>query len=89
MRVEVNDIGQQGLIDLKRKIQKEYKTLSVDLKQRDKKIGEDDSDIVEEARAILEDRNEMMKIYCKDRGIPDGMDEDHLMAIGNKCIEGI
>jgi len=90
VRIVVTDIGKKDLVDLKRMIAAEYKPLSLDMKQKDKKKDEpDDSHIVEEARAILKDTKAMLKQYVEDVGVPDGLDKDHLLAIGDRCLEEI
>src|SRR6185369_12267385 len=43
VRIVVADMGNKDLIDLKRKITKENKVLSLDLKQKDRKLGEEDA----------------------------------------------
>ena len=88
VRIAVSDIGRKDLVDLKRKIVQESKPLSLDMKQKDKKKDEpDDSHIVEDARAILKDTKGMLKQYVEDVGVPDGLDKDHLLAVGFKCLE--
>lgn len=89
VRIAVNDIGQKDLVDLKRKIAQESKPLSLDMKQKDKKKDEDDSHIVEDARAILKDTKAMLKQYVDDAGTPDSLDKDTLLAMGYKCLEEI
>lgn len=89
VRIVVADMGQKDLVDLKRKIAKENKVLSLDLKQKDKKIGEDDATVVEDAKSILEDTASMLERYIKDKGVPQGLDVDHLRATGQKCLEPI
>ncbi len=89
VRIAVADIGQKDLVDLKRKIAKESKPLSIDMKQKDKKKDEDDSHIVEDARAILQDTKSMLKQYVEDVGVPDGLDQTKLLAVGDECLEEI
>ena len=89
VRIAVSDIGRGDLVDLKRKISQESQPLSLDMKQKDKKKGEDDSHIVEEARAILKDTKAMLKQYIDDVGVPDGLDKDRLLTMGFKCLEEV
>jgi hypothetical protein len=87
VRVAVESTGQKDLLDIKRKIHDKYKTLSLDIKQPDKKTKDYDSDIVENAKSILTDTREMLKTYMKDYGIPDDLDEKHLFNMGCRCLE--
>lgn len=87
VRIAVEDIGRGDLIDLKRKIASENTPLSLDVKQKDKKPGETDSRIVEEAREILKDTRAMLKQYVDDAGVPEGLDKDRLLSVGFKCLE--
>lgn len=87
VRITSDDMGKKDLIDLQRKIAREYKPLTVDVKQNDKKIEEEDSSVIEEARSILMDTKQMLEKYIKDKGVPDGLDEKLLLAAGEECLE--
>lgn len=86
VRIAVENMGKKDLIDLQRKIAKESKPLTVDLKQVDKKIGEQDATLVEEAKAVLTDIKQMLKQYIKDKGVPDGLNENDLFSAGEECL---
>lgn len=87
VRIAVQNMGATGLIDLQRKVARESKPLTVDLKQSDKKTEEEDSTVIEEARAILTDTKQMLQQYIKDKGVPDGLDAARLLCAGEECLE--
>lgn len=86
VRIIVDDLSSDELVELKREVNEKYKVASLDFKTRDKKIEEDETKI-EEARAILYSEGEMLEKYVEDKGIPDGLDRDQLLNIGKLCLE--
>jgi DNA repair exonuclease SbcCD nuclease subunit len=86
VRVAVENMGKKDLIDLQRKIARESKPLTVDLKQNDKKIEDEDSSVIIEARSILMDTKHMLEQYIKDKGVPDGLDAKKLVLAGEECL---
>jgi len=89
VRIAVENMGKKDLIDLQRKIARENKPLTVDLKQTDKKIGEQDATVIKEAKSILTDTKQMLDQYIKDKGVPDGLDAKRLLAAGEECLADI
>jgi len=89
VRIAVESMGKKDLIDLQRKIARENKPLTVDLKQIDKKIGEQDATVIEQAKSILTDTKQMLEHYIKDKGVPDGLDAKKLLAAGEECLADI
>jgi DNA repair exonuclease SbcCD nuclease subunit len=89
VRITVPDTGKKDLIDLQRMVTKEFKPLSLDVKQIDKKLDEQDSTVVDAARAILLDTKQMLRKYMKDKGVPAGLKEDRLLTAGEQCLEKI
>ena len=87
VRIEVDDIGKQKLIDLKQKIQKNHDVLSLEIKQRERKTAEEESEIIEDAKSILTDQREMLQTYVKDAGVPKGLNKKKLLEVGSFCIE--
>jgi hypothetical protein len=88
VRLTVQDMGQGDLLDMQRKIQKEHKPLTVDVKQTDEKSVQRDSTVVEDAKAVLQDIRTMLKRYIDDQ-CPAGLDAAHLLAAGEKCLDEI
>ena len=86
VRITSDDMGKKNLIDLQRKIAREYKPLTVDVKQNDRKAEDKDSTVVEDARSILTDTKQMLEQYIKDKGVPDGLDPIRLLAAGEECL---
>jgi DNA repair exonuclease SbcCD nuclease subunit len=86
VRIAVENMGKKDLIDLQRKIARESKPLTIDLKQVDKKIGEQDATVIEEAKSILTDTKQMLEQYIKDKGVPDGLDAKLLLSAGEECL---
>lgn len=88
VRVSVDRLGTKEVVDIKRHIAQTYKVLSLDTKQKDKeKKTEEDKTVIEDARAILQDTQQMLKTYIKQKGVPEGMDEPRLFTAGMKCLE--
>jgi DNA repair exonuclease SbcCD nuclease subunit len=86
VRVVVDDLRSKELVDLKREIASTYKVLSLDTKQKEKKIDEDKT-VIEDAKSILMNIEEQMRAYMKEKGIPEGLVEAKLFATGMKCLE--
>lgn len=86
VRLAVDNLSAKELIDIKREITQTYKVLSLDTKQKEKKTEEDET-VIENAKAILMNIGQMLDVYVEQRGVPDGLDKDKLLALGNKCLE--
>ncbi len=86
IRVAVNDIGSQELIDLKRDIAINYDVLSFDTKQKEKKI-EEDTTVIEDVKSSFIDIHQTMKTYVSKRGVPEKLDEALLLKMGAECLE--
>lgn len=86
IRVSVDTLSARELVDLKKNIIQNYRVLSLDTKQKDKKTAEDKT-VIESARAILLNIQQMLETYLKERGVPDGLGRDRLLAAGKKCLE--
>lgn len=86
IRVSVDNLSNKELIDLKRNITSTYKVLSLDTKAHEKKSDEDKT-VIESAKAILMNIQQMLETYIKERGVPDGLDEKRLLAAGKRCLE--
>lgn len=86
VRISVDDMGKKDLIDLQRKVARESQPLTVDLKHSDKKISEKDAALVTDAKSVLKDTKQMLKQYMKDKGIPQGLQEERLFDAGIECL---
>jgi DNA repair exonuclease SbcCD nuclease subunit len=86
IRVSVDNLGSKDVVDMKRDIAAKYKVLSLDTKQREKKT-EEDKTVIEDAKSILMNTEEMLKTYIKEKGVPTGLAQDRLFAAGKKCLE--
>jgi DNA repair exonuclease SbcCD nuclease subunit len=86
IRVVVDQMSSRDLIDLKRDIVKNYKVLSLDTKQVEKKTDQDEA-VMERAQEILLNIEDMLEKYIKERGVPDGLDVKKLIASGKSCLE--
>lgn len=86
VRIIVNDMGSKELIDLKRKVVKENRVLSLDLKQKDRKTVEEDTTVVEDVRLVLMNTAGMIDRYTEERGVPDGLDATRLREVGKRCL---
>lgn len=89
VRISVDNMGKKDLIDLQRKVAKESKPLTVDLKQSDKKMDDQDSSVITEALTPLMDIKQTMAQYIKDKGVPTGLDATILFSAGEECLEDL
>ena len=87
VRLQVDNIGKAELIDIQRKFLKDYKPLTFDFKQADKKVEEQNSTVVEDAKMVLMNIKEMIEKFVDDRGVPDGLTKKRLVSAGIKCLE--
>ena len=86
VRIVVDNIGSDELVDLKRTINKDYNVASFDFKQKDRKIDENKI-ILEEAKTILMKEDEMLENYVNAAKIPDSLDKDMLIKIGKDICQ--
>lgn len=87
VRLAVDDIGRKDLADIQRQVVKESKPLSFDLKKDDRKKTEEDTTVMEGVRAVMNNIQEALEQWVREKGVPDGMDEAHLLATGVKCLD--
>jgi hypothetical protein len=52
------------------------------------KKSEEEEDVspIEDVRAVLENIEDMLGKYMLDKGVPDQLEEDHLLSWGKKCL---
>lgn len=87
VRLATDDMGRKDLLDIQRMVQEKYKPLSFDTKKKDvKKSEEEDISPIEDVRAVLENIEDMLGKYMLDKGVPDQLEEDHLLSWGKKCL---
>lgn len=86
VRLTVDDLRHKELVDVKRKIITDYKVLSLDTKKKDKKTDEDKT-VIQDAKAIFADTQQMLETYIKEKGVPDGLEAARLLLAGKKCLE--
>lgn len=85
VRIVLDNLCSKEQSDLRRNILASHKVATLDFKQKEKKDAEELA-VVEGAKAILLDQNEMLKKYTRDKGVPSGLDETHLMSWGQKIV---
>ena len=88
LRISVDDMGALELIDLKRKLAKDHKPLSIDLKEKDKKVSEEkDTSAMEDIHEAIANIEDMLGKYMKEKDVPDGLDKDRLLKAGMRCLD--
>jgi len=86
VRVVVDQMPSRDLIDLKRNIVKNYQVLSLDTKQVEKKVEQDEV-AMEQAQEVLLNIEDMLEKYIKEKGVPEGLDVKKLITSGKSCLE--
>lgn len=81
VRVVVDGMGSKDLLDMRKEITEKYHVASLDFKEKEKK-AEEEKAIVEDAKAMLYDENEMLETYVKNVPPPAGLDSKELIGIG-------
>ena len=87
VRVAVEDLSRKDLIDLQRRIASENQPLSIDIKKDDRKTVAEDTTVVDGMRVVLDNIKDQLEVWVKEKGVPDGLDTDRLLATGVKCLE--
>jgi hypothetical protein len=83
VQVYVDDTSTVNIADIKAEIAKNNKVGSLQIKQR-KSVN--DEHLIQDATAILQKEDEMLKEYVNQVGT-EGLDKDVLLNFGNKIIE--
>lgn len=86
IRISVDNMSSKDLIDLKREVAKNHNILSLDAKQTDKKTNEDQT-VIDNAKALMLNIDEMIERYVKQKGVPEGLEIKKLISSGKKCLE--
>jgi DNA repair exonuclease SbcCD nuclease subunit len=87
VRLSVDDVGSKSILDLKRQIASSSSPLSLDIKETDsKKTQEVSHAMLNEAQNVLTNIADVLTTYMKERGIPEGLDQNKLFAIGKGCL---
>lgn len=88
IRVAIDSLSSKEVIDLKRSITQNHKVLSLDTKKKEKeKKTEEDQTVIESARAILLNIQQMLETYIQERGVPDGIDKAKLLSKGQLFLQ--
>lgn len=87
VRLIIDDLSSDELVEMKREIKSKYDVLSLDFKTREKRKSDEEETVIEDAKAILYSEGEMLDRYVSDVGIPDGLDEKFLKTVGKQCLE--
>lgn len=74
--------------DLRRKIEETWNVATLDFKMKDRIAG-DDKTMIEEAKQILEDEENMFESYTKAVGIPENLERDKLHKIGMELCSNL
>jgi DNA repair exonuclease SbcCD nuclease subunit len=88
VRLAVDKLGGKEVVDLKKEIAEKYKVLSLDTKSKDKdkKVAEDQT-VIDHAKTILLNTQQMLESYIEERGVPEGLDKVKLLMKGKECLE--
>lgn len=85
VRVEVDAMGKKEQVDLQRSLTSKFNMLSFTYKQKDRK--EEDKVQIQEAKAVIQNEDEMLAQHVKNTGVPPGLDNQHLMEVGKACLK--
>lgn len=86
VRVTNDGTRTKDLVEVKKKLLTDYKPLSYDVKNKEKKT-EEDKTVIQDAKAILQDTRQMLQTYIKEKGVPTGLAEARLLGSGMRCLE--
>lgn len=86
VRLEVDDLSQREVIDLQQKVSKNYKPLSLGTKNKEKKTDQDEASL-ETSRTVMNNIDDILECWIKDKGVPEGLDESYLLKIGKMCLD--
>lgn len=87
VRVAVDDLGRKDLLDLQHRIANESRPLSITLKKDDRKSVAEDATVIDGVRNVLNNIKDQLEVWMREKGVPEGLDHDHLSATGLKCLE--
>lgn len=88
VRLEVEDIGKKDVADLVRQISKDSDPKSLDTKEKaSKKAQQDDLETLVDLQVKLQNIQDMLATYIDERGVPEGLDRDHLLKKGLQCLD--
>lgn len=84
--VRVEDFGAAEVVDLRRDINQKYDVASLTIQAIPQEVEEDQA-TVEEAKAVLQTDDVMLRRYVDEKGTGE-LDPDQLLKIGTKITEG-
>lgn len=87
VRVTVeNNMTHKEKIDLKKQLYQNHSFLTLDIKTEEKKI-ENHEEAMETAQLVMLNIQDFLKEYMIEKGVPEGISPERLLAIGNRCLE--
>jgi DNA repair exonuclease SbcCD nuclease subunit len=86
VRIQMEGDKESEVFDLTKKVTSQYKVASLDFATADVERKTRDISMVEDAKAILRDENEMLDTYIKSVGTA-GLDEPTLKSTGQKIVD--
>lgn len=87
VRLSVDDMSRTDLMDIQKKIEKSSRCLALEFRPSDQKVEAKDEKIVSESvQSVIRNIQEMLKVWMKENGLPDGMDEPECLKVGLQCL---
>jgi len=86
IRIVVDDIGATDLIEIRKDLLRKHNVASLDIKQKEKKT-DNDEELIDDAKAILYNEDEMLEKYVEETGVPDGLEKNTLLEWGKKICK--
>lgn len=87
VRIAVPNMGRTDLLDLQRRVAKECRPLTVDVKQDDsKKSKEEDALVMQDVKNLIGDIESVCAKYVDEKGVPDGLDRVRLLEVMKECL---
>lgn len=86
VRILLDDVSSKEVVDLRREMIQNQNVSYIDFKQKDKK-QDDDLQIVQDTREMLRSESDMIDMYLKAMGVPDGLDEKKLRQVGRDACQ--
>lgn len=84
VRVVIEDMSSQELIDLRKELS-DKNVAEITFKAKEKK--KEDSQTLEDAKAILYKSEEMLEQYVSNTGVPESLDKKNLLSIGQSIVQ--
>lgn len=85
VRIVMDGMSAKELVDLRKEIVDKHHVASLDFKQKERKVEEEQA-MIEDAKSIMDNEEEMVESYMKNKGVPAGMDSARLLACGKRAL---